>query len=299
MALLMLMGVLAVFLGSLYLPVLQALVHLWWVDPNYSHGFLIPLIAGYLIWSRKDTLSKVSVQPSAWGVLIVSLGLLLMPMGRALDLFGAVGGALFVKGLSLILTCAGTVLWLLGKDGLTILAFPLAYLVFMLPLPVGVFNALTLPLQDYATMVTTSALQLVGIPILREGNLIYLPSVTLGVTEACSGIRSLLTLLAGAVALSYFTLTLWWQRVLLVASVIPIAVLTNAFRVSGTGLLAHFWGAEVAQGFFHSFSGLALLIVASCILCAEILFLATLPGEMAPNAEGGVRSAESGVRSAE
>jgi exosortase len=169
----------------------------------------------------------------------------------------------------------------------------------MLPLPESIFITITLPLQSYATMVTTSALQLVSIPILREGHLIYLPSVTLGVTEACSGIRSLFTLLAGAVALSYFTLTLWWQRVLLVASVIPIAVLTNAFRVSGTGLLAHFWGAEVAQGFFHSFSGLALLIVASCILCAEIPFLASLPGEMVPNAEGGGPNVEYGVRSAE
>jgi exosortase len=281
MGLLILVGVLALFLGLLYLPVLQELLHLWWVDPNYSHGFLIPLIAGYLVWSRKGTLAKVSMQPSVWGVLVVSAGLLLLLVGRAVELVASGQGALFVKGLSLILTCAGMVLWLLGKDGLAILAFPIAYLIFMIPLPGSVFTAVTVPLQSYATRVTTSTLQLVSIPALSEGNLIYLPSVTLGVTEACSGIRSLLTLLAGSVALGHFTLTLWWQRVLLIGSVLPIAVLTNAFRVTGTGFLAHFWGAELAQGFFHGFSGWALLIMASCLLCAEILLLAKLPGEVA------------------
>jgi exosortase len=279
MTLLIPIGALAVFLGWLYIPVLWDLLHLWWIDPNYSHGFLIPLIAGYLVWSRKDMLARVSVQPSAWGVVILSVSLLFLLIGKAMEILGNGQGALFVRGLSLILTCAGTVVWLLGKGSLTILAFPLAYSMFMLPIPEGVFNAVTLPLQSYATRVTTAALPLLSVPTLREGNLIYLPSVTLGVTEACSGIRSLLTLLAGAVALGYFTLTPWWQRVLLVSSVIPIAVLTNALRVIGTGLLAHFWGAVVAQGFFHSFSGLALLITASGLLCVEVLFLATLPEE--------------------
>jgi exosortase len=279
MVLLMLVGTLAVFLGWLYIPVLWELVHLWWADANYSHGFLIPFIAGYLVWSRKDSLPSISVRPSAWGIVVVSMGLLLLLMGRAMEVLGGGQGVLFVKGFSFILTCAGAVFWLLGKDSLAILAFPLAYSVFMLPLPEIVYGAVMLPLQSYATRVTTATLQLLSIPTLREGNLLYLPSVTLGVTEACSGIRSLLTLLAGAVALGYFTLTLRWQRVMLVASVIPIAVLTNALRVTGTGLLAHFWGAAVAQSFFHSFSGLALLIVAAGLLCVEVLFLAALPGE--------------------
>jgi exosortase len=280
MTLLLSVGILMVCLGLLYIPVLQELIRLWWADPNYSHGFLIPLIAGYLVWSRKDTLTKVTLQPSAWGALVVSLSLVLLVVGRAMEILGGGQGVLFVKGFSLLLTCAGAVLWFLGTDHLTRLAFPLAYAVFMLPLPEGVFRAVTLPLQSYATSVTTAALQVVSIPTLREGNLIYLPSVTLGVTEACSGIRSLLTLLAGAVALGYFTLRPWWQRVLLVSSVVPIAILTNALRVTGTGLLAHFWGAEVAQGFFHGFSGAVLLIVASCLLCAEVLCLTALPEEV-------------------
>jgi exosortase len=118
-----------------------------------------------------------------------------------------------------------------------------------------------------------------NVPALREGNLIHLSSVTLGIVEACSGIRSLMTLLAGAVALSGLTLTTWWQRLILISSVVPIAILTNVGRVTGTGLLTHFWGAAVAQGFFHGFSGWGVLIVAALLLCAEIFLLTHFPEE--------------------
>jgi exosortase len=272
---------LAVSLVLLYMPVLEDLVHLWWADPNYSHGFLIPLIVGYLVWSQKDTLAKVVVKPTGWGGLVLALGLFLLVVGKAVERTGGDQGALFIQGLSLILVCVGAVFLLLGKDVLAVLVFPIAYLIFMIPLPGSVFTMVTLPLQSYAASVTTATLQLVNIPALREGNLIYLPSVTLGVTEACSGIRSLLTLLAGAVALSYFACERWWQGLLLVGSVVPIAILTNVLRVTGTGLLAHFLGKEVAQSFFHGFSGWALLVMASFLLCAELLLLLTMPGEAA------------------
>jgi exosortase len=146
----------------------------------------------------------------------------------------------------------------------------------MIPLPDRFFTMITFPLQLYATSVTTTALHALNIPALREGNLISIPSITLGITEACSGIRSLLTLLAGGIVLSYVTQKHWWQRLILVGSVIPIAIVTNAFRVIGTGLLAHFFGTEVAQGFFHGFSGWVLLIMASLLLCTEVLLLAKL-----------------------
>jgi exosortase len=137
----------------------------------------------------------------------------------------------------------------------------------------------TLPLQRYATEVTSAALHFLAIPALREGNLIVLPTMTLGVTEACSGIRSLLTLLTGAVALSYVTLPQWWQRLVLVGSVVPITLVTNAVRVTGTGLLAHFVGRAAAEGFLHGFAGWVLLIVASVCLYAEVLCLIGFPGE--------------------
>jgi exosortase len=121
-----------------------------------------------------------------------------------------------------------------------------------------------------------SALQLFNIPALREGNLIHLPSLTLGVTEACSGIRSLFTLLAGATVLSYLTVRYWWQHLILISSVIPIAIVTNAFRVTSTGLLAYFFGEGMAQGFFHGFSGWVILIMASVLLCMEIILLIKL-----------------------
>jgi exosortase len=203
-------------------------------------------------------------------------------IGEAAALAGGDKGTLFLKGLSLILVLASLILLLLGPDFLKVAAFPLAYLVFMLPLPESLFTLVTLPLQDYTTRVTTSVLQSLSVPALREGNLIHLSSVTLGIVEACSGVRSLFTLLAGAVALSGLTLKQWWQRLLLVSSVVPIAILTNTLRVTGTGLLTQVGGAAVAQSFFHGFSGWGVLIVAALLLCTEILLLLKLPGESVP-----------------
>jgi exosortase len=272
-------SILLLLLGLFYLPVLRDLVYVWWSDPNYSHGFLVPFITGFLLWNRKTTLGIVTIRPSAWGSLILALGLVLCFVGEAATMAGGERAPLFIKGLSLILVLAGLILLLLGPDFLKLSVFPLTYLVFMLPLPETLLTVVTMPLQDYTTRVTTSSLQLLSVPALREGNLIHLSSVTLGIVEACSGIRSLMTLLAGAVALSDLTLKQWWQRLILISSVVPIAILTNAGRVTGTGLLTHFGGAAVAQSFFHGFSGWGVLIVAAMLLCAEILLLTQFPGE--------------------
>lgn len=270
------LSVLLISLGLLYVPLCTDLVRLWWTNPNYSHGFLVPLITGYLVWSCKERLTQTHVQPSVWGAFVLAGALFSLLVGQSIEITGGERGALFLKGISLILACAGITLFLAGTTFLTQFTFPLIYLIFMIPLPDGLFTLVTLPLQSYATAVTTSALQLFNIPALREGNLIHLPSLTLGVTEACSGIRSLFTLLAGATVLSYLTVQYWWQHLILIGSVIPIAIATNAFRVTGTGLLAYFFGERVAQGFFHGFSGWVILIMAATLLCAEILLLVRL-----------------------
>jgi exosortase len=265
----------------LYIPTFKELFLLWWNDPNYSHGFLIPIIAGYLIWNRTENLKQVNLKPSVWGLLMLLGGLLLLFAGKATEIAGGERGALFLKGLSLIIAFSGILLLLGGKDVLARFIFPLSYLVFMIPLPDALFSMVTIPLQSYATSVTTVALQWCSIPALQEGNLIHLPSLSLGVTEACSGIRSLLTLLAGATVLSHLAVHYWWQHLILIGSVIPITIVTNAFRVTGTGLLAYFFGEQAAQGFFHGFSGWTILIIASFLMCAEILLLVRLPTDFA------------------
>jgi exosortase len=194
-------------------------------------------------------------------------------------MIGGERGALFLNGFSLIIVCSGMLLVLIGKEVVSKMVFPLVYFLFMLPLPDGIFAMVTTPLQSYTASITTTSLQLFNIPALREGNLIHLPSLTLGVTEACSGIRSLLTLLAGAAVLGHMTVRHWWQHLILIGSVIPIAIVTNAFRVTGTGLLAHYFGEHAAQGFFHGFSGWAILIMASFLICTEVFLLIRLPDD--------------------
>lgn len=263
-------GLLVLF-GLLYLPVLRDLGYVWWTDPNYSHGILIPFIAGYLIWRRRKTLAEAAVKSSLWGEAILVAGLCLRLLGDLVDTVGAGTGGLFVKGISLMVVLAGLVLSLLGTDFFKRLVLPLGYLLFMLPLPAGAFALMTLSLQTWATAMTASALNLIGIPALREGNLIALPSMTLGVVEACSGIRSLFSLLAlaGAIALLFFPPQQWWRQLLLVSSAVPIAVAANALRITATGVLAHFGGSEVASGFYHDLSGWVAFLAAFLLLCSE------------------------------
>ena len=270
-------------LALLYAPVLAGLFGLWWGDLNYSHGLLVPPLVAFVVWSKRDALRAQPLEPSAWGALVLAAGLLLLVFGWVVEAVGSGRGGLFVRGLSLIAVLAGLVLFLGGRGFLRILMFPLAYLLFMVPLPAGAFAMVTLPLQLQATDLTTAALQLLGVPALREGNLVQLPHVTLGITEACSGIRSILALLAGATALSWFAQDRAWQRVVLVGSVIPVAVVANAVRTTVTGWLAHEFGAELAEGFFHGFSGWLIILLASVILCGEVLLLERLAGKRAPD----------------
>jgi exosortase len=265
--------------STLYVPIVYELARVWWHDPNYSHGFLIPFIAGHLVWSKKDTLCNAVMYPSTSGVVVLVAGLVLLFAGGAAEIVGGEGGGLFIKGLSLIFTLAGLVLLFLGPIYLKLLFFPLAYLLFMMPLPEGIFALLTFPLQSYTTSITTVALQLLSIPVLREGHLLHLPNITLGIVEACSGIRSLLTMLAGAVALSLLIHKPWWQQLVLITSVVPIAIVTNAFRITSTGMLAHFVDTTVAQNFFHGFSGWGVLILAALLFCTEIFLLTKMLGE--------------------
>ena len=278
-----LLGLLGLVFIAVFLPVLWALALIWWNNPDYSHGLLIPLISGYLVWSQKDELKRAPVRPNGWGGPLVVASIILLMLGKGATLLGGGygTGGLFFMWLAFIGAVGGLVLLLLGLEFSKLLALPLLYLVFMVPLPGRVFEMVTLPLQTYATGVTTAALQLFGIPALREGNLITLPTMTLGVVEACSGIRSLFTLLAlaAAIALSLMTKMPVWQRVLLFLSAVPVAIVTNAFRVTATGLMAHTWGREAAQGFYHDFSGWVIFVSATFLLTAEIFLLTQIAKE--------------------
>lgn len=239
----------------LYAGVLQKLVHDWGHDDNYSHGFLIVPLAAYFAWERRARLRAAPVRPSALGLVGVAAGLLLL-------VGGLLGAELFLTRVSLIAVCAGAVLFLFGWTHLRILALPIAFLLLMVPLPAIIFNQIAFPLQLFASKVGAWTMQACAVPVLREGNVIILANTTLEVAEACSGIRSLISLLTLGIVYGYFTDSRTWVRVAIALSTIPIAIAANALRVAGTGVLAHYYGEEAAQGFFHEFSGWLVFLAA-------------------------------------
>ena len=279
-----------------YWGVVVKLGRVWWEDENYSHGLLIPAIIAYILWTERDALARTARRPSlAWGAALVVSALLALWAGTA-------GAELFLQRTSLALLCAGLVVYFFGFALLRRVAVPLLLLLLAIPIPAIIFNRVAFPLQLFASRCAVASMQLLGIPVVREGNVIELmplDSTTikkLEVVEACSGIRSLMTLVTLAVVFAYFTYPkddarrdndadagggdsprgrfAWlksygtWRSFILVAAAVPIAIITNAARVSGTGILARYYGTRVADGFFHEFSGWVVYVAAFLLLFA-------------------------------
>lgn len=276
---------LAAAVAFAYWGVLARLGRFWWEDENYSHGLLIPFIIGYIIWAERGRLASFEKRPRvAWGVAGVVAALLALWAGTA-------GAELFVQRMSLVFLLAGLCIYFRGWRLLRAVAVPLLLLALAIPVPAIVFNKVAFPLQLFASQCAVWVMRLVNIPVLREGNIIELyplgstTTKRLEVVEACSGIRSLMTLVTLAVVFAYFTSPsdksgagvnsdgrrsryALWRAVLIVIAAVPIAIITNAARVSGTGVLARYYGTQVADGFFHEFSGWVIYIAAFILLFA-------------------------------
>jgi len=255
----------------LYGGTIQGMVLDWYHDENYSHGFLIPLVSGYLVWQRLDELRGVELRPTALG-LLVALG------GIALFLFGMLAGESFTMRFSMLVVLAGAILYGYGAGLMKGVAFPFAYLLYMIPLPYILYDSIAFPLKLMVSKYSVAFLKLIGIPVMREGNVINLVSTTLEVADACSGIRSIVSLLALATALAYFSQKGWVKRTALIFSALPIAIFANGVRVIGTGILATRYGAAAAQGFFHEFAGLVIFGVAMALLLLTSYFLGKIGG---------------------
>lgn len=240
---------------ALYHHVIVKLVHDWETDGNYSHGFLIAPIALYLGWERRDLLRGLDRRPS-------SIGFALVLASIAVLAAGTLGAELFLTRISILGLIAGVVVFLFGWQHLRVLAFPIAFLILMIPLPALIFNQIAFPLQLLASRAGEAALTALGIPVLREGNVIVLAHTTLEVAEACSGIRSLVSLITLGIVYGYFTDSRTSVRVLIALSTIPVAIVANGLRVAGTGIAAQVYGPEAAEGFFHEFSGWVVFVVA-------------------------------------
>ena len=252
---------LVVLVAFLYYSILGFLVQDWWTDPNFSHGFFVPAFSIFVIWQRRKVLASIPVDPSWSGLGIIVLALLVY-------LLGVIGAELFLSRSSFILLLAGLIIYFLGWGYFRALMFPWAFLFLMVPLPTLVLSEVTFPLQFFASKLASSLLALVGVPVLREGNIIQLPTMSLEVVEACSGIRSLVSLVTLAVIYGYLMESGRAFRVILELAAVPIAIAANSLRVMGTGLLGLYWGPEKAEGFFHTFSGWVIFILALGMLFA-------------------------------
>jgi exosortase len=246
----------------LYAGVLRSLVGQWWGDPDYGHGFLVPLFSGYVVWRQREQWLNTESKPANFGLLVMVGAIVLL-------LVGSLGAELFTSRVSLLALLAGMILFLAGWKVLRAVSFPLAFLLLMIPIPVIIYNQITFPLQLLASRFATFWLEVVQVPVLREGNVLILPNYSLEVVEACSGIRSLMTLITLAIAYGYLVEPRRWLRYLLVILMIPIAIVSNAIRIMGTGVLTYRFGPKAAEGFFHEFSGWVIFLAALILMFAS------------------------------
>jgi exosortase len=271
------LGILAALSVWVYWSTLVHLLGQWWHDPNFSHGFFVPLFSAFVLWQQRDQLVALDHKPSWSGLAVLFLGLTILIVGQ-------MGAELFLARSSLLLLLAGLVILFSGWKVFGAVLFPWAFLLLMIPIPALLFNQITFPLQILASKVSAAILPLFGVPILREGNVINLSSMALEVAEACSGIRSLLSLLTLAIIYGYFMDKRLWVRWVLALASVPIAVAANSIRIVGTGLLVQYWDAEKAEGYFHASWGWIIFVVSLLMLYGLHGFICWIwPSEVSAN----------------
>jgi exosortase len=250
-------GVLFLLAAWLYGPLALRMASQWWQDPNYTHGFFVPVFSLFLLWERRAKLATLRIKPAWSGLVILLFALMTL-------ILATIKSGFFLYRVSVLLFIAGVVVFLAGWKHLEAIAFPLAFLVLMIPSSTLV-EQITFPLQIIASKTASFLLMLAGVPAIREGNIILLPSARLEVAEACSGIRSLFSLLTLTIVYGYLAESKIGIRVLLALMAVPISVFANALRIAFTGLMVEGWGVERAEGTIHALSGW-LVFVASLAL---------------------------------
>ena len=254
-----------------YAPVLAHLVRQWNNDPDMSHGFFVPLVFALIIWQRREELAAIKPRPSWWGLILVLYG-------TAQLFIATLGAELFLERTALVITAFGIVLMLGGPLLLRKMLFPLFLLFFMIPIPAVLYNQITFPMQLLASRLAGEGLTWLGLPVLREGNILELPQQRLSVVEACSGIRSLLTLAFLSLVYGHFFEKRNLVRVVLFGATAPIAIVANASRVTLTGVISE-WRPELAEGFFHTAQGWVIFMVSLGMLIVLHQLLLRLPAD--------------------
>ena len=257
-----LLGLIAILIVSFFLcywTTIKGLYPVWINDEDYNYAFLIPLISAYLIWERRRQIISTPINTNMGGGIFFFLFLIISVYGILGSSPSAVRPAIPLIILSVTLFCFG---WEMFK----VLVFPLSLLIFMIPLPTLFGTVIGVHLKTISTLLGKAILMLAGISVFVEGNVIDLGVTQLQVVDACSGLRYILPLLALGVLFAYFFEKTRWKQIVFVISTIPIAILTNGIRIGATGILARLYGAEVAEGFFHGFSGWLVFMLAFALL---------------------------------
>ncbi len=243
----------------LYGSTLIHLVSQWRNDPNFSHGFFVPLFSAFVLWQERDRLARILPCPSWSGAIVLLAGLAILIVGR-------LGAEIFLDRSSVLLVLAGILILLMGWNLFRAVLFPWAFLLLMIPIPAIVLNQITFPLQLLASRVAAEVLPLLGVPVLREGNVMNLAAMPLEVAVACSGIRSLMSLVTLAIIYGYLLEKRIWVRCFLALAAVPITVAANDVRIVGTGLLVQYWDPEAAEGYFHASWGLIIFVISLLML---------------------------------
>jgi len=252
-----------------YWPTLSELVATWEREPDYSHGYLVVPLAILFLWLRRGTFPGLGATSPVLGLSLLGVSLLIRACDAAFFLN-------FLDGYSLLPWVGSVVALLFGSRALVWALPSIGFLFFMIPIPFSAETALSHPLQRVATKLSCAALQLLGQPAFADGNVILLGPHQLEVAQACSGLR----LFMSVIALAYCYVTLvrraWWEKLMLIAAVGPIAILSNALRIVATGLLYQFTTGEVAKRFAHDFAGWAMIPVAACFFAMVLSYLSRL-----------------------
>ena len=239
--------------AALFAPIVPEMVREWMGHSDNSHGFIVPLVTGYFIWDRREQLKSAAVGSSWWGGILLFLSLALYVLSYA-------GGLAFPARVAMIIALFGLIWCTMGNEIIKLLAFPVLFLLFMIPVPYSLLNLVSGPLQLLATKISANLIGACSIPVFRDGNMLYFVSTQLEVAEACSGIRSIMSLSMLAFAFASMSHAGWKGKAVLILSATPIAMVANIIRIAGTGILANFFGDKVARGFLHEFSGIVIFI---------------------------------------
>lgn len=265
----------ACLLGVAYWDAFVELERIWSTKDEYSHGYFIPLISLFLVWQQRDALERLAFRGSWAGVVVMLLGVLVYALGVLSAMWPIIH-------YSLIIVLTGVVLAVTGWGGLRLLWPALVVLVFMVPLPQFVYQALSQKLQLLSSEIGVAFIRLIGVPVHLEGNVIDLGSYKLQVVEACNGLRYLFPLMSFGFLAAYFFHAPLWQRLVVFLSTVPITVAMNSFRIGVTGILVDRWGTEHAEGFLHDFEGWVIFMTCVGILLVEMWVLMRVTGDRRP-----------------